>query len=423
MAKSLTFTVAAAATLLMMSTASATEGYFSHGYGARQSAMGGAGVADATDAMALSLNPAGIVGSGDQATLGLTLFSPRREFTVTGDPGFLPLGTTESGSEYFPIPNIGYVHQIDDRSAFSIAAYGNGGMNTSWPNVSRALAECGGGSGIFCGGSAGVNLSQLFVTAGYARRLTDNFTVGIAPIFAFQMFEANGLVAFSGFSADAAHLTNNATDTSMGFGGRIGAEWAITDRFRVGGTYQTVISMSELDDYAGLFEGQGSFDIPSNYQLGVALDATPELTIVLDWRHINYSDVDAVGNSTAVPKPFGSTGGPGFGWDDVDAFKAGVEMQANPELIVRLGVAFNNNPIGSEDVMLNVLAPGVMEQHYTAGFSYQAGPSNALDFAVMYAPESTVSGPDPFDMSGTRSIELSMTQFAVTLGWTHTFGN
>ncbi len=423
MAKGLTFTLAAAATLLMVSTASATEGYFAHGYGARQSAMAGAGVADATDAMALSINPAGITSGGDQFSLGATVFSPRRGFTVSPGGGFLPVGETESDSDYFVIPNVGLVRQIDSRSAVSIAAYGNGGMNTDYGNVSRSFPECGGGSGIFCGGGAGVDLSQLFITVGYARRLTDNFSVGIAPIFAYQMFEARGLGAFAGASVSPSNMTDNGVDTSSGFGVRVGADLELGQHFSLGGSYQSSISMSEMSDYSGLFEGRGSFDIPSNYQVGIAVEPMDGLTLVADYRHINYSEVAAVGNSTTKTTLFGSSGGPGFGWDDVDAFKVGAEYDATDQLVLRLGVGYNENPIGSEDVTLNVLAPGVMEQHFTGGFTYQASDSNALDFAVMFAPESTVSGPEMTPVGATgRRVELDMTQFAVTIGWTHTLG-
>lgn len=425
MAKSLSITVAAAAaSLMMVSAASATEGYFQHGYGARQAAMAGAGVADATDAMALSLNPAGIVGDEDQFTVGVTLFSPRRGFTVRPNPGFLPAGETESDSEYFFIPNIGYTHQIDERSAFSIAIYGNGGMNTDYPAVPRDVLECGGGNGIFCGGSAGVDFSQAFITVGYARELTDRFTVGVAPIIVYQMFEAKGLVAFSGLSADPAHLTNNEHDDAWGVGVRVGAEFDLTDNVRLGGSYQSVVNMSEFGDYAGLFEGQGNMDVPSSWQLGLSFDVSPELTVSADWRRVNYTDVDAVGNSTSIMAPFGSSGGPGFGWDDVDAFKIGLEYDAGGPLTLRAGVGFNSNPLDSEDVTLNVLAPGVMEQHYTAGFTWATGPRDGIDFAFMYAPEATVSGPEitPLGPTG-NTVELNMHQFAFTVGWTHTFGN
>lgn len=416
-----TTAIMAAGVALAAAPASATEGYFQHGYGARQSALAGAGIADSNDAMALSLNPAGIVHAGSQLQLGVSWFSPIRQFTGSGGPGFTPNGTVESGSEHFPVPNFAYSRQIDSQSAWAIAAYGNGGMNTSYPAV--ANPACGPGNGVFCGGSAGVNLNQLFVAFGYARSLNDTFSVGVAPIFALQGFEARGLGAFSGVSVDPAHLTNNETDYSTGFGLRLGTEWAIAENVRVGAAYQTEFDMEKFEDYAGLFEGGGDFDIPSNWTLGVAVDVSPNVTLMFDYRRINYSDIPSVGNSTTTPAPFGSSGGPGFGWDDVNAYKFGVEWDRSEAWTWRAGVAFNDNPIGSEDVTLNILAPGVQEQHYTGGFSYRPNDNDSIDFALMYSPASNVSGIEvtPSGPNPGHQIELEMHQFQATIGWTRRF--
>ncbi|MEZ5998171.1 MAG: outer membrane protein transport protein, partial [Hyphomonas sp.] len=401
--------------------ASATEGYFQHGYGARQSALAGAGVADSSDAMALSLNPAGLTDVGNEMQLGLSLFSPVRSFTGSGGPGFTPNGEVESGSEYFPVPNFAYSRRIGEKSAFGIAAYGNGGMNTSYPNITNPA--CGPGSGVFCGGSLGVNLNQLFIAAGYATELSDNFSVGISPIFALQAFEANGLVAFSGISSDPTHLTNNETEYSKGFGLRVGAQWDVSENFRVAGAYQTEFDMSEFDDYAGLFADGGSFNIPSTYTLGMAYDVSPAMTVMFDYRHISYEDVPAVANSTMAQMPLGAAGGPGFSWKDVDAYKLAAEWKTTDAWTWRAGVAINNNPIGGSDVTLNILAPGVQEQHYTAGFTYDLDESNGLDFAFMYSPESSVSGIEitPQGPNPGHTIELQMHQFQLTVGWTKRF--
>lgn len=411
----------AAGAAIAASPASATEGYFQHGYGARQSALAGAGVADSNDAMALSLNPAGIVDAPHEMQLGVSVFSPRRSFTGSGGPSFTPAGEVESGWDYFPVPNFAYSQPLDDQSAFAIDVYGNGGMNTSYPNV--ANPACGPGSGVYCGGSAGVNLNQLFIAFGYARRFGDNFSLGVAPILAVQAFEANGLSFFAPYSSDPAHLSNNGTDYSTGFGLRVGAQVAVTPQFRIGAAYQTQFDMSRFKDYAGLFEGRGDFDIPSNWTIGAAFDVAPDVTVMFDYRRVNYSEVAAVGNSTTIPAPLGSSGGPGFGWEDVDAYKLAVEWNATPQWTWRGGVAFNNNPIGSEDVTLNILAPGVQEQHYTFGFTYQPNERNGIDFAFMYSPEASVSGIEvtPLGPNPGHTIELQMHQFQATVGWTRRF--
>ena len=423
------------ATFGLGAVASATEGYFQHGYGVKQKALGGAGVAHATDAMSLAINPAGMVHVKRQFQAQVSAFSPRRSFTGSGGPSFTPGGEVESGSNWFPVPGMAYAQPLDNGAVFSLAVYGNGGMNTSYApdlaNPACASPPLPASTGVFCGGSTGVNLNQLFVAAGYSFPVSDNVAIGISPIFVLQQFEANGLAAFSydmfgnPLTIDPTALTNNESSYSTGFGVRLGIEVALSDNFRIGAAYQPSINMSEFDEYAGLFAEQGDFDIPSNYTIGAAFDVNENTTILFDYRRINYTDVASVSNSPVAMAQFGSDNGPGFGWDDVEAYKLGIEWAANDEWTWRAGAAFNNNPISPVGVTLNILAPGVQEQHYTGGFSYEINERNSFDFSFMYSPESTVSGIEitPAGPNPGHQIELAMNQFDVTFGWTYTFGD
>ncbi len=398
----------------------ATEGYFSHGYGARNYALGGAGVADSRDAMALAVNPAGLANVKRQLQGAITAFSPRRGYTATG-PGFVA-PTADSDREFFPIPNIAYNHPLNEDSSVGIALFGNGGMNTTYPAVANPFCG-GGGVGVFCGGKAGVDLIQAFLTVGYAHKFGD-LSLGVAPVFALQRFKSRGLVAFSGVSSDPTNLTGRGYDFSAGGGVRVGAEWSLMDNLRVGASFQTKMYMSKFDKYSGLFEGQGSFDIPANVTAGIAFDLTPDFTAMFDYKRIFYSDVDPVGNSSSIPLPFGSSGGPGFGWHDINIFKFGAEWRMDDTWTFRAGYAFNENPIKSADVTLNILAPGVVKHHITGGFSHRLNENHTIEFAAMFAPNTKVSGIEvtPLGPNPARTIELEMHQLAFTLGWNYDFG-
>lgn len=405
--------------------AQATEGYFQHGYGARQQALAGAGVADSRDAMSLSLNPAGLVDVDRQFQFGASLFAPFREYKATG-PGFVAPGATsgtiESSSNYFVVPNIAYSHPIDAESAWGIALFGNGGMNTTYKGIANSNCPPPGPGGVFCGGDAGVDLMQAFLTVGYARRI-GALSVGIAPVFVIQRFKADGLGVFAPFSSDPGNLTNRGYDYSYGGGVRGGVQWNVTNKIRFGVSAQTPMWMTNFDKYRGLFAGQGGFDIPANVTAGVAMDVTPTVTVMLDYKHIFYASVPSVGNSSQIALPFGASGGPGFGWHDVDIVKVGAEWRASPAWTFRVGYAHNTNPIKSSDVTLNILAPGVVTDHITGGFSYKVTPNSTLEFAAAFIPEHRVSGIEvtPVGPNPARTVELAMHQFQFTLGWTYRF--
>ena len=64
------------AALLAASSAMATDGYFSHGYGMKAKGMGGVATALAQDSFGGANNPASMVWAGERLDIGVDLFSP-----------------------------------------------------------------------------------------------------------------------------------------------------------------------------------------------------------------------------------------------------------------------------------------------------------------------------------------------------------
>ena len=421
-------------TVGFVATASATNGYFGHGYSLKNKGMAGAGVAVPTDAMGVSTNPATLTEVGNRLDLGLSIFSPSREYNVDIAPsgfGSLAQGTVESDSNYFPIPNIGWSKQINENSAWGIAAYGNGGMNTDYPPVN--------GSGTFGvpGADTGVDLMQLFIAPTYAHKFAKKHSFGITPIIGVQFFEARGLDSFgssfgcppaspSGFcvSTDDTKLTNNGHDSSYGFGGRIGYLGQITDQFSIGLAYQTKIYMDEFDDYAGLYAEQGDFDIPANWTVGVAFMPTPAWTLAFDVQQIYFSDINAIANpmipNIGLPGAeagLGPDDGAGFGWDDMTIIKLGLQWARTEQWTYRFGYSYGEQPIPDSETMFNILAPATIEQHATFGLTYTFENQGELDFSLMYAFENDVAGPNPFDPTQTITLTMSQWEFGFGYSW------
>jgi long-chain fatty acid transport protein len=152
-------------------------------------------------------------------------------------------------------------------------------------------------------------------------------------------------------------MTDRGYDYSAGGGLRGGVQFDVTKQFRLGVSAQTKMWMSKFSKYSGLFADQGSFDIPATATIGLAYDLMPQLTLMADYQRIFYSGVGAVANSSNTQAAYGSSGGPGFGWYDVDVYKVGVEYRLNPVWTLRAGYAYSDNPVQSSDVMFNILAP------------------------------------------------------------------
>ena len=412
-----------------VATAQATNGYFAHGYSIKNKGLAGAGVALPLDSLAASVNPAGMTEVGQRLDLAVSLFSPHRSYDVNGAPGGnFPLaeGSEDSDSEYFPVPSFGYNYMLTDHSAVGISVYGNGGMNTDYDTNTFNVFDFPGFS--YGDDPTGVDLMQLFIAPTYAHKFAGKHSFGITPIIAVQFFEAKGLQVFgeAGFSSDPDNVSNNGHDSSFGFGARIGYLGQLTDRFSIGASYQTEIDMDELDDYAGLFAEQGDFDIPKNFTVGFAFKPIPSVRFAFDWQRIYYSDVDAIANpmmnaaGNNLYGPLGSNDGAGFGWDDMDIFKFGLEWERTEQWTYRFGYSFSDDqPIPDSEVMFNMLAPATIEKHVTFGFTRTFESQNELDFAFMYAFNNDVKGPNPFNPA--QTIEIEMDQWEVSLGYSWVF--
>ncbi len=435
--KKLSLAVAMAAGLAVPGLASATNGYFAHGYGTQTKGLAGAGVAYSQDSMAAATNPAGMVLVGERFDIGIAAFSPIREYTASGTSGPQPPpafnlanGTVESENELFFIPHLGYNWMLDKNNSIGVSVYGNGGMNTEYP-ASKTPTAGTPFAGTYYAGTAGVDLMQLFVSGTYAHKFAPNSAIGASLIGVYQKFKATGLGSFAGFSTSPSNLTNNGYDSSTGFGGKVGAQFDVGGGVALGASYQTKMKMSEFDKYKGLFAEQGGFDIPATGTIGAAFNFMPGHTLVFDIQRIFYSDVDSIANpfmpnlgicqvSGGGPSGnsncLGGNNGAGFGWEDMTIFKLGYQFKVNPQWTLRAGYSKGDQPIPSSEVVFNILAPGVMETHYTAGFTWNLDKKNELNFAAMYAPSKSVSGPNPLAAGG-QTVTIEMKQYEFEISW------
>lgn len=411
-------------------------------------------------------NPALSYFADDGWEVGLSFFSPMRSYEASsslamGQGGAFTVDEAkiDSSSEWFPIPYVAKNWRLSNGHVIGTAFYGRGGMNTDWDdsNTFATFDPDGDGptpivspSGPFGDGEAGVDLSQAFLAVNYSAKIGDNFAIGIGPIFAIQMFEAKGVGTFAGYTktfntvypgyvgacvqaggnpllcqlqalepaaGDVTSLTDNGHELSTGFGGAAGFWWGVTDSFSVGASYTSKMSMSEFDDYSDLFAEAGGFDIPSSTKLGFTFGRGTNVLVNFDVEQTQFSEVDSVGNplaniagcpsaglgGTDVESCLGGKNGAGFGWDDMTTYKLGVEWTVDDSTVWRFGYSYGKQPINEADVLFNILAPGVMEEHITLGLT-----RDKWHFSLMYAPPFSVKGQNLFDP--TQEIELTMRQ-------------
>ncbi|VAW76343.1 putative facilitator of salicylate uptake, partial [hydrothermal vent metagenome] len=253
-------------------------------------------------------------------------------------------------------------------------------------------------------GSLGINLSQVLITPTISYKINANHSVGFAPVIAYQRFRAFGLGLFQAFSNDPGNVTNNGDDESWGYGARVGYQGTF-GMFSVGASYTSKLNMEAFDKYAGLFAEKGDFDIPSTYGVGIAIHPTSSLTIAVDATRINYSDVAAINNAGPTANEFlngfatalitgggasltnalGKNDGWGFGWDDINIIKVGVNYMYNSKWTFRAGYNYSESPYDNDQALFNIIAPAIVQKHATVGFTYSPSPTSELTMAYMHA--------------------------------------
>jgi long-chain fatty acid transport protein len=412
-----------AAGIVATPLAHATNGYFPIGYGAKNEAMGGASIALPLDSIAAANNPAGMVMVGDRIDFQLTWFKPNRSAEIANSGG-LPNGTYDgNGRSNFFIPDFGYNKMIKPDMSVGVSVFGNGGMNTQY-NTNPFAGFPGGG------GNLGINLEQLFVAPTWAMKINPTNAVGVSLNLAYQMFSATGLGAFDhpGITSAPGSMTDNGTDTSTGYGLRLGWTGEVTPTVTLGATYQSKTKMGKFSNYSGLFADQGSFDIPSMYGIGIAFKAQPETTVAFDIQHTSYSDVSSVSNPfTAVPPGlggtgplFGSSGGPGFGWQDINSYKFGVSHAYSPTFTLRAGYDHCDQPIPNSQTLLNIVAPGVVQDHLSLGGTWTLADKSEITVAYVHAFKKTVNGSGsipPQLGGGEMNLSMSEDSIGIAYGW------
>jgi len=395
----------------------ATDGYFSTGFGVKQLGQGGAGIAFPQDSLAAASNPAGMLFAGDRIDLGLTFFQPIRSAEIVGNQ--LPPGYPDVNGLYganrkknFFIPELGYNHLFSPRFAFGVSMYGNGGMNTAYPNGVPLLGSS----------RAGVNLEQLFVAPTIAYKLNDHNAIGASFNLGYQTFQAEGLENFasSSFSNSPGNVTNRGYANSFGGGFRVGWLGKFTNYLSLGATYQSRTYLQKFNKYQGLFAEQGGFDIPANAGAGVAVKVHPRITTVFDYERIFYGTVRSIANLDSNQALLGTANGPGFGWQDISVQKAGFDVQATSKWVLRAGYNHSGVPFDGTQTFFNILAPAVVQHHLTAGATWTFSEGKELNFAYQHAFGNTVYGVNsipPTAGGGNANLSMHQNSLGVSFGW------
>ena len=122
---------------------------------------------------------------------------------------------------------------------------------------------------------------------------------------------------------------------------------------------------------------------------------------------------------TDPERRLGADNGLGFGWDDVNVYKIGLQYVLNNSWTFRAGFSHGDEPWGDNNTLFNVLAPATIEDHASLGFTYSIGKHNDIVFAYTHAFKNKIRGTSQF--TGTQTGYVEMYQNDVELSWAYRF--
>lgn len=414
----------------------ATNGYFMIGYGAKSIGLAGSGVAQGEDRLVGALNPAGMAHVKNGIDGGLRMIGAQRNGSIDcrGIFGCNTIVRDRSSRTVFYIPNFGWKRALSDKLALGVSVYGNGGINTTYgrafyrETIARIQGASPGTPGFPRTGKLGIDFSQLFISPSFAYRLSDNHTIGIAPIISMQRFSTRGLDLFAGLSSDPTSLTGRGTDYNAGAGVKFGWQGQVLPAVRLGAQYTTEIWTGKAEKYSGLLADGGSFNAPSHWTVGLAWAASSQVTVFVDYQRIHWSSIDSIGNPGPSAAELGGVIDPtrrlgavntiGFGWKDQSVYKLAIKYEPNEVFTIRAGWNHGDSQIPNNETLINIIAPATVNDNLTLGASYkfQFG-----EMSLSYLHGLRKTNRDPETNLFGAGARASITQNGLDISWARDF--
>lgn len=393
----------------MAGHAYATNGMNVEGFGPIASSMGGASMAYDNGAAAMMNNPAtlGLGAEGDTVSLMIGYLGP--DVAVVG-------GQSSDGDAYY-MPAAGWTRKSGSLT-YGVGMFAQGGMGTEYARGVDGLPE-----------RSELGVGRLIAPLVY--NVSPKLSIGGSVDFVWAMLDLQMAMPLSSLSSlitvqptgalGGALGTLGPTDTvrinysddsdytgkarGYGLAGKIGFTYKINDMVNVGGTYHSKTSLGDLETGSAgaqfIVNGGAQtiggkitvrdFQWPETYGLGVAVQASPELMLVADWKRINWRDVmksftmtySAMGDSVTFALP--------QNWENQDVLQLGLAYKATAALTLRTGASFSDSPV--PDSNLHYLFPAIEKNHYMAGFGYAINDRSSVDFSLQFAPEVEQTNP------------------------------
>jgi len=333
-------------------------------------------------------NPATISGlERSELGFGLDLLYSNHSISSAIGPAS---GSTGSENGFFPVPTVGWVHQLaDSRLSFGLFMGGVAGFKTT-VNVAPDNPLLGALGRISSEGSF------MQVAPALSMALNERFSVAAGPVVTLGQLGIEPFV-FDAPNADGQYPSGRASRYHWGGGAQVGA-YCILGDIHLGATIKTPAWMEEFRFFSEDATGaarivSADIDLPLILSWGGAYTGFERWELAADIRYFDYAHTAGFGDAAAFD-PTGRV--EGLGWRSVVALALGAQYQLGESLYVRGGYTYNQSPISDSEVMFNLAAPLFYEHMLSTGASWFVSDNVSVSAAYSYYFPNEVTGPVVF---------------------------
>jgi long-chain fatty acid transport protein len=317
-----------------------------------------------------------------------------------------------SQSKMFVVPEVGIVHQINDKLSFGIGAFGVSGMGVDYRNKDQLLANM------------HTTLQFMRIIPAIAYKVNDAISVSGAVHLAYGSLDMGATLCTNPNNPTTCWNAGGGQSQTYGIGAQLGIAYNMGDFVYAGLTYQSPVNMT----YKRVFDsnGNGQFEDlkltqPQELAFGVGVKPMDNLKVGMDIRWINWKN---------------AKGYKEFQWKDQWVIGLGGEFKPMQKLALRAGYNYGKSPIrgGAKNPMndnnipnfvasfsdfqiawFNLVGfPAITEHHITLGLGYEFTKNFSIDLAYKHAFNKKVSATDNAGMG--MSVEAQNAQNAISVG-------
>lgn len=393
--------------LFCASFLNAQTGHILQGNSAANFSMGGVATGQALDAAGvLNWNPAGIAAFNNSqlsVNAGLFFSTPEVASTVPTPNGAFSGNTVDEKGNSI-IPTVAFVlGKAESKHRFGVHAFGVSGFGVDYPmsdNNPITLPQNMGGFGHVY---SNYMLMQVGLT--YAYKITDEFSFGLAPMLDYSALEVRPNPLASPSMTLGYPESNNAT--ALGYGFQAGLYYASKGGFKAGASYKSPQFFGDLSLRNTYLDGTDAgtvnfnLDFPAIYSAGVGY-SNNTFDIGVDYRYVDYQNTD--GFSTTGWTQTGSIAG--FGWNSISVVAVGLQFKGIPNLPIRAGYTYSQNPVREETAFFSTSAPAIIQNAVQFGLGYTFNDRFTINAGYHYGFAGEVSGPllSPMAMGETNPL-------------------